>query len=63
MINSRRFYALTRKGTRFHESRGKHYSSSYGEGDVLGFLIELPDDPANSYIPNTYKDKVQSIQT
>uniref|UniRef100_A0A146KS09 Set1/Ash2 histone methyltransferase complex subunit ASH2 n=1 Tax=Lygus hesperus TaxID=30085 RepID=A0A146KS09_LYGHE len=47
----------SRKGTRFHESRGKHYSSSYGEGDVLGFLIVLPNDISNSYIPNTYKDK------
>ncbi|BES94398.1 SPRY [Nesidiocoris tenuis] len=47
----------SRKGTRFHESRGKHYSDGYGEGDVLGFLIDLPEDPKLSYVPNTYKDK------
>lgn len=47
----------SRKGTRFHESRGKHYSEGYGEGDTLGFLIHLPHDPKKSYVPATYKDK------
>lgn len=47
-----------RKGTRFHESRGKHYSSGYGEGDTLGFLIVLPDTYDASHIPNPYKDRV-----
>ncbi|XP_043481338.1 set1/Ash2 histone methyltransferase complex subunit ASH2 [Leptopilina heterotoma] len=47
----------SRKGTRFHESRGKHYSSGYGEGDTLGFLIILPDTYDKSHIPNTYKDR------
>ncbi|CAH1407698.1 unnamed protein product [Nezara viridula] len=47
----------SRKGTRFHESRGKHYSDGYGEGDTLGFLIHLPHDENKSYIPVTYKDK------
>ncbi|KAJ8683163.1 hypothetical protein QAD02_018955 [Eretmocerus hayati] len=47
----------SRKGTRFHESRGKHYSAGYGEGDTLGFLIVLPDSYSPSHIPNTYKDR------
>ncbi|XP_015127858.1 set1/Ash2 histone methyltransferase complex subunit ASH2 [Diachasma alloeum] len=47
----------SRKGTRFHESRGKHYSNGYGEGDTLGFLIILPDTYDSSHIPNTYKDR------
>ncbi|KAH0561213.1 set1/Ash2 histone methyltransferase complex subunit ASH2 isoform X1 [Cotesia glomerata] len=47
----------SRKGTRFHESRGKHYSSGYGEGDTLGFLIVLPDTYDASHIPNPYKDR------
>lgn len=47
----------SRKGTRFHESRGKHYSPGYGEGDTLGFLIVLPNNPATQYTPNTYKDR------
>ncbi|XP_033215489.1 set1/Ash2 histone methyltransferase complex subunit ASH2 isoform X2 [Belonocnema kinseyi] len=47
----------SRKGTRFHESRGKHYSPGYGEGDTLGFLIILPDAHDKSHIPNTYKDR------
>ncbi|XP_046613675.1 set1/Ash2 histone methyltransferase complex subunit ASH2 isoform X1 [Neodiprion virginianus] len=47
----------SRKGTRFHESRGKHYSPAYGEGDTLGFLITLPDSPHVTHIPNTYKDR------
>lgn len=48
----------SRKGTRFHESRGKHYSDGYGEGDTLGFLISLPYQETKSYVPTTYKDKV-----
>lgn len=52
------FLVAYRKGTRFHESRGKHYSDGYGEGDTLGFLIHLPHDENKSYIPVTYKDKV-----
>lgn len=50
----------SRKGTRFHESHGKHYSDGgYGEGDVLGFLIELPEEKggASEYLPNTFKDR------
>ena len=52
------FTFFYRKGTRFHESRGKHYSPGYGEGDTLGFLIILPDAHDKSHIPNTYKDRV-----
>lgn len=48
-----------RKGTVFHESLGKHFSQGYGEGDVLGILIELPEIPSGNYIPPTYKDKVR----
>ncbi|XP_041970329.1 set1/Ash2 histone methyltransferase complex subunit ASH2 isoform X2 [Aricia agestis] len=47
----------SRKGTRFHESRGKHYSPGYGEGDTLGFLIVLPKGVTTKYTPNTYKDR------
>ncbi|XP_026321754.1 set1/Ash2 histone methyltransferase complex subunit ASH2 isoform X2 [Hyposmocoma kahamanoa] len=47
----------SRKGTRFHESRGKHYSSGYGEGDTLGFLIVMPDSTNTKYTPSTYKDR------
>lgn len=47
----------SRKGTRFHESHGKHYSEAYGEGDTLGFLIDLPEPDFGSYLPNTFKDR------
>lgn len=48
----------SRKGTKFHESHGKHYSSGYGEGDTLGFLIVLPEIEGSKHIPNTYKERV-----
>ncbi len=49
----------SRKGTKFHESHGKHYASTgYGEGDTLGFLIVLPDIEGFKHIPNTYKERV-----
>uniref|UniRef100_A0A672NW35 Set1/Ash2 histone methyltransferase complex subunit ASH2-like n=1 Tax=Sinocyclocheilus grahami TaxID=75366 RepID=A0A672NW35_SINGR len=48
----------SKKGTRFHQSIGKHYSDSYGQGDILGFYIELPDDTETAKaLPETYKDK------
>jgi len=47
----------SRKGTRFHDSIGKHYSDGYGQGDVLGCLVELPEVPGFDYLPPTYKDK------
>ncbi|XP_008300039.1 set1/Ash2 histone methyltransferase complex subunit ASH2 isoform X1 [Stegastes partitus] len=48
----------SKKGTRFHQSLGKHYSSGYGQGDTLGFFIELPDETETAKaLPDTYKDK------
>ncbi|KAK7068679.1 Set1/Ash2 histone methyltransferase complex subunit ASH2, partial [Halocaridina rubra] len=48
----------SRKGTVFHESRGKHYmDGGFGEGDVLGIMIVLPDRNPVSRFPPTYKDK------
>ncbi|GLD71432.1 set1/Ash2 histone methyltransferase complex subunit ASH2 [Lates japonicus] len=48
----------SKKGTRFHQSIGKHYSSGYGQGDTLGFFIELPDGTETAKaLPDTYKDK------
>ncbi|XP_063912714.1 set1/Ash2 histone methyltransferase complex subunit ASH2 isoform X2 [Zophobas morio] len=47
----------SRKGTRFHESAGKHYGSGYGEGDTLGFMISLPQNSTTKLVPNTYKDR------
>lgn len=50
----------SRKGTVFHEASGLHYSSGgYVEGDVLGFLIILPDTtPPNVMLPRKYKKLV-----
>ncbi|OWF50318.1 set1/Ash2 histone methyltransferase complex subunit ASH2-like isoform X1 [Mizuhopecten yessoensis] len=47
------------KGTKFHQSRGKHYSSSgYVEGDVIGFFIHMPEpEDARKTLPQTYKDR------
>ncbi|XP_073818714.1 set1/Ash2 histone methyltransferase complex subunit ash2 isoform X3 [Musca autumnalis] len=47
----------SRKGTRFSESHGKHYSDAYVEGDTLGFLIDLPEEKEVDYLPNTFKDR------
>lgn len=48
----------SKKGTRFHQSMGKHYSSGYAQGDTLGFFIELPDGTQTAKaLPDTYKDK------
>ncbi|XP_075150139.1 set1/Ash2 histone methyltransferase complex subunit ash2 isoform X1 [Haematobia irritans] len=47
----------SRKGTRFSESHGKHYSDAYVEGDTLGFLIDLPEEREHDYLPNTFKDR------
>ena len=49
----------SRKGTRFHQSIGKHYADGgYKAGDYIGCLIELPDRPGFAdYLPHTYKDK------
>ncbi|GAB6028371.1 transcription factor, contains a PHD finger motif [Chamberlinius hualienensis] len=53
-------YALrSRKGTRFHESRGKSYCSGYGAGDVLGILINLPSEESRKIgqLPQSFKDR------
>ncbi|KAJ6658735.1 hypothetical protein lerEdw1_019895 [Lerista edwardsae] len=48
----------SKKGTKFHQSIGKHYSSGYGQGDVLGFYISLPEETETAKsLPDTYKDK------
>nr|XP_011432333.1 set1/Ash2 histone methyltransferase complex subunit ASH2 isoform X1 [Crassostrea gigas] len=49
----------SRLGTRFHQSRGKHYcDGGYSEGDVLGFFIHLPEpDNPGKLLPNTFKDR------
>lgn len=52
----------SRKGTRFSESHGKHYSDAYVEGDTLGFLIDLPEEQEVDYLPNTFKDRVSLKQ-
>lgn len=50
---------LHRKGTVFHESRGKHFSDcGFNEGDTLGIMIDLPEKNPVSQFPPTYKDKV-----
>ena len=43
----------SRKGTKFHDSVGKHYSDGYGQGDILGCLIQLTDKQI--YLPPTFK--------
>ena len=47
----------SRKGTCFHESIGKHFSNGYSEGDVLGFLIILPEHNSVPRVPKTFKDR------
>lgn len=50
----------SRKGTKFHESHGKHFmEGGYEEGDTLGFLIVLPELEDFRTLPNTYKDRVR----
>lgn len=51
----------SRKGTRFHESRGYHYhDGGYGAGDTIGCLIELPkskEKEGKLSLPDAYKDR------
>eukprot|EP00794_Sanderia_malayensis_P016819 gene16818-18515_t len=48
----------SKKGTKFHQSRGKHYSSGYETGDVLGFFLHLPDmEESAPFLPETFKDR------
>lgn len=51
---------ICRKGTKFHEARGKHYSAGYGEGDTLGLMIYLPETNAPA-VPQTLKDRVSIL--
>jgi Set1/Ash2 histone methyltransferase complex subunit ASH2 len=53
----------SRKGTVFHDSKGKHYSDGgYAQGDTVGCLIQLPQDSLEdspnrpNYLGSTYKD-------
>lgn len=45
----------SRKGTCFHESRGRHFGPPFGKGDVIGLLVELPD--ARPRLPATHKER------
>ncbi|XP_017774285.1 PREDICTED: set1/Ash2 histone methyltransferase complex subunit ASH2 isoform X3 [Nicrophorus vespilloides] len=47
----------SKKGTKFHESAGKKFSTGYGEGDTVGFLLILPEVVTTKRIPQTYKDR------
>lgn len=46
----------SRKGTKFHQSKGKHYSPGYGTDDVLGFYIHIPRMGRDNELPDTHKD-------
>ena len=48
----------SKRGTRFHQSCGRHYSVGYETGDVLGFFIYLPKRSADErpILPLTHKD-------
>ncbi|XP_067930430.1 set1/Ash2 histone methyltransferase complex subunit ASH2-like isoform X2 [Watersipora subatra] len=46
------------KGSKFHESRGKHYAEGYKTGDTVGFYIYLPPpSEPDKLIPPSYKDR------
>lgn len=56
----------SRKGTAFHDSRGRHFAASgFEQGDTLGFLIHLPADEregpdsvnTQSFLPLTHKER------
>jgi Set1/Ash2 histone methyltransferase complex subunit ASH2 len=48
----------SKKGTKFHEGIGKHYSDGYGQvGDIIGCAISLPEIRGYDYLPACYKDK------
>ena len=51
----------SRKGTIFHGSKGKHYSSGYGAGDVIGCYIELPMIDIEDLLPESFKNEVGSF--
>lgn len=51
----------SKKGTKFHESHGKHYGTGYSEGDTVGFMIVMPQSNTAKLVPNTYKDRVSLL--
>lgn len=52
----------SRKGTKFHNSCGKHYSDGYKEGDVVGFYIQFPSSNSISKtIQADHKTKVMIL--
>lgn len=52
----------SRKGTKFHESIGKHYcSEGFGKGDVLGVFIHLPKKGFR--LPSDGKDLVNPCRS
>ena len=53
-------YSRSRKGTKFHDSIGKHYSDGYGQGDVVGCLLEMPETKGIDYLPPTCKGESYS---
>lgn len=47
----------SKKGTRFHQSKGKHYSDGYTVGDKLGFYIHYPKGEQKCHLAeDTCKD-------
>ena len=52
----------SRKGTKFHESIGKHYCKGYKEGDILGCMIILPNQHGRDYLPPSYKVSLKSLE-
>ena len=50
----------SRKGTKFHESIGKHYSDGYKVGDVLGCMIILPSGNLD-FLPKSYKVSIYKV--
>mmetsp|Transcript_8704 Transcript_8704/g.29039 ORF Transcript_8704/g.29039 Transcript_8704/m.29039 type:complete len:349 (-) Transcript_8704:3171-4217(-) len=41
----------SREGAAYHRSRGREFGSKYGNGDVIGCLIELPSKPPSPINP------------
>ena len=40
---------------KFTSISGKHYSNGFGQGDVVGCLIDLPEQSGKDYLPITCK--------
>lgn len=53
----------SRKGTVFHQSRGKHYAEEgYQQGDILGFFIHLGESNSMPRLPDSYKERVRLLR-